>query len=119
MGSKDLSYIVEQAVDDAMLRDVTTFKMYDFLKSNEYKRNEVTEFLGSPTALSVTTTVNDLELYLEGGQDNDHKQIREAYGHLGKPRARKIKDYLSSILSDSWQYEKDRKPGRRRKTSNK
>lgn len=119
MVGSELSYIVEQVVDDAILKDVMTFKMYDYLKSNDFKRTEILEFLESATATNVSSTINDLETYLEGGQDEMHKQLREAYGHLGKPRARKIKDYLHSILADSWQYEKDRKPGRRRKTPNK
>ena len=44
--------------------------------------------------------IYDLEDYLEGGSDDLHKQLREGYGHLGKPEARKIKDYLNKILED-------------------
>ena len=36
--------------------------------------------------------------------DNDHKQLREGYGHIPKPQARKIKDYLYAILEDAWKY---------------
>ena len=36
---------------------------------------------------------------------------------LGKPEARKIKDYLYSILEDAWKYEQEKRPGRRRKAS--
>jgi hypothetical protein len=59
----------------------------------------------------------DLEDYLEGGNDEQHKQLREGYGYLGKPEARKIKDYLYSILEDAWKYEQEKRPGRRRKAS--
>ena len=62
-------------------------------------------------------TIYDLEDYLEGGNDSEHKQLREAYGHLGKPEARKIKDYLYKILEDAWKYEQEKRPGRRRKAS--
>ena len=34
----------------------------------------------------------DLEEYLKGGADNEHKQLREGYGHIPKPQARKIKE---------------------------
>ena len=61
----------------------------------------------------------DLEDYLEGGNDAEHKQLREGYGHLGKPEARKIKNYLYGILQDAWRYEQEKKPGRRRKSSSK
>ena len=52
-----------------------------------------------------------------GGSDNDHTELREAYGHIPKPQARKIKAYLYTILEDAWRYQRDRKPGRRRKVS--
>ena len=42
--------------------------------------------------------VLELEEYIRGGKDNNHKQLREAYHHIPKPQARKIKNYLSSIL---------------------
>jgi hypothetical protein len=119
MDHNDLSFMVEQVIDDAMLRDVMTFKMYDYLKSNSAKRTEVNEFIESSTASSLTTTIAELKTYLEGGQDANHKQIREGYGHLGKPRARKIMEYFNSILQETWQYETDRKPGRKRKTTDK
>ena len=119
MDYNDLSFMVEQVIDDAMVKDVMTFKMYDYLKSNSAKRTEVIEFLESPTATSLSTTISELETYLEGGQDANHKQIREGYGHLGNPKARKIMEYFHSILQETWQYEKDRKPGRKRKTADK
>ena len=34
-----------------------------------------------------------------------------------KPKARKIRNYLYSILEDAWRYSRDRKPGRRKKDS--
>ena len=44
-----------------------------------------------------------------------HKQLREAYGYLGKAEARKIKNFLQSIIADACQYEYDRKPGRKKR----
>ena len=59
-----------------------------------------------------------MNLYLEGGSDSDHKQIREAYNYLGKPTARKIRDYLNKILTDAWKYQNDKRPGRRKGSKN-
>ena len=47
----------------------------------------------------------------------DHQQLREGYGHIPKPQARKIMNYLGSILEDAVRYSNDRKPGRRKKGS--
>jgi hypothetical protein len=63
--------------------------------------------------------VEDLDTYLEGGQDEIHKQLREAYGYLSKPFARKIRNYLDSILTDTEKYLYDKRPGRRKKITNK
>ena len=52
--------------------------MYRYLRSNEVKRPVVDEFVDSVTAKNIQTTVDELNLYLEGGSDSDHKQIREA-----------------------------------------
>jgi hypothetical protein len=75
----------------------------------------VGEFIESKTASNISEVVLDLDTYLEGGSDNEHKQLREAYGHLSKPEARKIRNYLYGILNDAWKYSNDKKPGRRKK----
>ena len=66
-------------------------------------------FIESTTAANLSFTVLELEYYIKGGD----KQLREAYGHLPKPKARKIKEYLYSILDDAWRYHAERKPGRK------
>ena len=43
--------------------------------------------------------------------------MREAYGYLGKPEARKIRKYLNGILEDAQRYSYDRRPGRRKKVT--
>ena len=57
----------------------------------------------------------ELDDYLQGGSDEMHKQLREAYGHIPKPQARKIRNYLYKILEDEGKYSHDRRPGRRKK----
>jgi len=106
--------LVEHAIDGAFEKDMYLFKCYNYLKYIKATRKQVKEFIDSSTAAELALVVYDLEQYIKGGSDNEHKQLREAYGHLGKPRARKIRKYLHGILSDAWQYEIDRKPGRKK-----
>lgn len=92
-------------------------KFYDFLKYRKTKKVEIDAFIESTTAKELADEVLDLEEYIKGGSDNDHKQLREAYHHIPKPQARKIRNYLYGILEDAWRYQRDRRPGRRKKTS--
>ncbi len=105
--------IVESVIDDAFFHQTFTFSMYDYLKSNKVTKPVVVSFIESSTATNLSSMIEDLDLYLEGGSDDLHKQLREAYGNIGKPTARKIRDYLYSILEDAWKYEKDKKSGRK------
>ena len=92
-------------------------KFYEFLKYRKTTKVEIESFLHSSTAKELASEVLDLEEYIKGGADNDHKQLREAYHHIPKPQARKIKNYLSQILEDAVRYQHDRRPGRRKKNS--
>lgn len=114
----DLFDMVEQVIDDVFRNQVYTFNMYRYLRSNQVKRPVVDEFVDSVTVKNIQNSIDELDLYLEGGNDSDHKQIREAYGYLGKPTARKIRDYLNSILTDTWTYQNDKRPGRRKGSKN-
>tara|TARA_B100001939_G_scaffold346141_1_gene364268 strand:- start:951 stop:1310 length:360 start_codon:yes stop_codon:yes gene_type:complete len=105
---------VEVAIDYAF-KGKFVMKFYDYLKVRKTKRAEVEKFIESSTANELSNLVMDLEDYLEGGNDEIHKQLREGYGHIPKPQARKIKNYLYGILEDAWRYSRDRKPGRRKK----
>jgi len=105
---------VEKAIDYAF-KGQFVLNFYDYLKIRGTKRVEVEEFIGSATANELSNLVTDLDDYLEGGQDEMHKQLREAYGHIPKPQARKIRNYLYKILEDAWKYSHDRRPGRRKK----
>ena len=105
---------VEVAIDYAF-EGKFVMKFYDYLKVRKTKRAEVEEFIESSTANELTGLINELEEYLEGGSDYNHKLLREAYGHIPKPQARKIKNYLSGILEDAGKYSYDKRPGRRKK----
>jgi len=45
--------------------------------------------------------------------------LLEAYRHVGKPKARKIANYLEKIIQDAKDYEYDKRPGRRKGSKNK
>jgi len=110
--------VVEHTIDYAFSGKFM-LNMYEYLKSIKATKRDVEEFINSPTALEINTLILDLEDYMEGGNDSQHKQLREAYGHLGKPEARKIRNYLYEILQDAWKYEQEKKPGRKRKRPSK
>ena len=109
--------MIEHAIDYAFTKGNIQLRFYDFLKDRKTKKWEVDEFIESSTAAELSDLVLQLEEYIKGGQDSDHKQLREAYHHIPKPHARKLKDYLYSILQDAWRYSSDRKRGRRKKDS--
>lgn len=107
---------VEKAIDYAF-QGKFVLKFYDYLKIKGIKKIEVEEFIESHTASNISNVVMDLDDYLEGGSDEIHKQLREAYGHISKPEARKIRNYLNTILEDAFKYNYDKRRGRRKKQS--
>jgi len=114
MYTNEIYFDVEKAIDYAF-KGQFVLKFYDYLKIRGTKRHEVEEFIESATANEISNLVMDLDDYLEGGADEIHKQLREGYGHIPKPEARKIRNYLYGILEDAWKYSHDRRPGRRKK----
>lgn len=107
---------VEKAIDYSF-NGQFVMKFYDYLKVRGTKKVEVDKFIASATAIQLKDLVLELESYLEGGSDQEHKQLREAYGHVPKPMARKIKEYLFGILEDAEKYSHDKRRGRRKKQS--
>ena len=109
--------MIEHAIDYAFTKGNMQLKFYEFLKYRKTTKQEVDAFIESSTAAELSDLVLQLEEYIKGGKDNDHKQLREAYHHIPKPKARKIVAYLGGILEDAVRYSNDRKPGRRKKGS--
>ena len=107
-----IEHAIELAFDGKM-----QLKFYQFLEYRKTKKVEVDAFLQSSTAKEISDQLVELQEYIKGGADNNHKQLREAYGHIPKPKARKIKAYLGGILEDAVRYSHDKRPGRRKKTS--
>ena len=108
--------MLEHAIEYAFVGKMQ-LKFYEFLKYRKTKKAEIDSFLESSTAKEIADEVLELQEYIKGGSDNNHKQLREAYGHIPKPQARKIKNYLAGILEDAVRYQYDRRPGIRKKNS--
>lgn len=110
----EVYYDVERAIDLAFDGHFV-LKFYDYLKVKGAIKKEVDEFIESKTAKNIHQVIHDLDEYLEGGADDKHKLLREAYGHIPKPYARKIRNYLFGILEDASRYSHDKRSGRRKK----
>ena len=107
-----VEHAIEYAFDGQM-----QLKFYEFLKYRKTTKTEIDAFLHSSTAKELADEVLELQEYIKGGRDSNHQQLREAYGHIRKPQARKIMKYLGGILEDAVRYSNDRRPGRRKKGS--
>ena len=108
--------MIEHAIEYAF-EGKMQLKFYEFLKYRKTTKAEVDSFLLSSTAKELTDEVVELDEYIKGGKDSTHQQLREAYHHIPKPKARKIVAYLGGILEDAVRYSNDRKPGRKKRTS--
>lgn len=106
---------VEKAIDFAF-NGKFVLKFYDYLKDRNTKKIDVEKFIQSSTVTEIYSIISELDEYIEGGGDNPHKQLREAYGHIPKPQARKIRNYLNNIIEDAWRYNNDKRPGRKKKS---
>ena len=110
----DIYDLIEHAIDNAFEGQMN-LKFYNYLKDSKVKKHEIDEFILSATTNEISNLILDLDEYLKGGTDNEHKQLREGYGHIPKPQARKIRNYLESFIDDAERYSNDKKPGRRKK----
>ena len=108
--------LVEHAIEYAF-EGKMTLKFYEFLQYRKTTKAEADAFLHSSTAKELADEVLELKEYIKGGRDSNHQQLREAYGHIPKPQARKIMKYLGGILEDAVRYQHDRWTGRRKKGS--
>ena len=111
---EDIYTIVDRAIDIAFEERKFHLKFYDFMKSCKTTGVGAKEFNQSSTAKELTELIDELNEYIKGGKDGEHQVLREAYGHLGKPNARKIRDYFNGILDDAKRYETERRRGRRK-----
>ena len=113
---QEIYEIVEEAID-FVFEGKYYLNLYQLLELKKSPKNTADNFLESSVADEIKNIVNELNEYLEGGQDAQHKQLREAYGQLGKPQARKLLNYIQGFREDARRYSNDRNPGRRKKRS--
>jgi hypothetical protein len=81
------------------------------LEGENVKRIDIKSFLNSSLISQMRDEISHLDLYLDGGPEV--ADLREVYGWMGKPRARKYKEYLMRIIEDAERYEKRKRPGRK------
>ena len=100
-------YLVDKAIDEVFKNDRYVMDMYQYAKSSGMTSKDMSLFLMSSVAEEVKNLVLELDEYIKGGRDNEHQQLREAYGNIPKPRARKIRNYLYQLIQDAYRYEQD------------
>ena len=112
---EEVYYVLEEALELAF-QGKFVVRLYDYFQSRGVTKAEADQFLNSSTAKELADDVNELDEYIKGGKDNQHQQLREAYHHIPKPQARKIRDYLACILEDAVRYSDDKRRGRKRRS---
>ena len=115
--SDEIYNIVNTAIDSAVTTEKYQLNFYSFLKGENIKRHEIKSFLDSSLVSQMRDEISHLDLYLDGGPDV--ADLREVYGWMGKPRARKYKEYLMKIIEDAEKYETEKRPGRKPGSKNK
>jgi hypothetical protein len=115
--SEDIYTIVNIAIDSAFYQEKYNLNFYQYLNGEKFKRDDVKLFIQSGLSTAIQDQIQEINLYLDGG--NEAALVREAYSWLGKPRARKIRDYLSQIIEDAEKYEQSKRRGRKPGSKNK
>ena len=110
----DIYIAVDKAIDEVFNNERYVLNLYQFAKGLKMKRSDMTEFIHSSVAKELSDAIYQLDEYIKGGRDSEHQQLREAYGFIPKPKARKIRKYLYGMMEDAIRYEHDRKPGRKK-----
>ena len=112
---EEVYYVLEEALELAF-QGKFVVKLYDYFEVRGVTKAEADQFLHSSTAKELADEVIELDEYIKGGKDSNHQQLREAYHHIPKPQARKIRDYLACILEDAVRYSDDKRRGRKRRS---
>ena len=112
---EEVYYVLEEALELAF-QGKFVVKLYEYFQSRGVTKQEADQFLRSSTAKELADEVIELDEYIKGGKDSNHQQLREAYHHIPKPQARKIRDYLTCILQDAVRYSDDKRRGRKRRS---
>ena len=112
---EEVYYVLEEALELAF-QGKFVVKLYDYFEVRGVTKAEADQFLHSSTAKELADEVIELDEYIKVGKDSNHQQLREAYHHIPKPQARKIRDYFACILEDAVRYSDDKRRGRKRRS---
>ena len=112
---EEVYYVLEESLELAF-KGQFVVKLYEYFQSRGVTKVEADQFLKSSTFHEIASLVTELTEYLKGGKDSNHQQLREAYHHIPKPQARKIRVYFACILEDAVRYSDDRRRGRKRRS---
>ena len=112
---EEVYYVLEESLELAF-KGQFVIKLYEYFQSRGVTKIEADQFLKSSTFHEIASLVTELTEYIKGGKDSNHQQLREAYHHIPKPQARKIRDYFACILEDAVRYSDDRRRGRKRRS---
>ena len=112
---EEVYYVLEESLELAF-KGQFVIKLYEYFQSRGVTKVEADQFLNSSTFHEIASLVTELTEYLKGGKDSNHQQLREAYHHIPKPQARKIRDYFACILEDAVRYSDDKRRGRKRRS---
>ena len=112
LAADDIYDLVERAMEYAF-EGKYLLNFYALLEGKKAVKREADEFIKSSTADELRQSIQELSGYIKGGD----VVLKEAYGHIPKPQARKIRTYLTKILDDALKYSYDKRPGRKKKSS--
>ena len=112
---EEVYYVLEESIELAF-KGQFVVKLYEYFQVRGVTKAEADQFLNSSTAPEIGSLIVELGEYIKGGKDSNHQQLREAYHHIPKPQARKIRDYLACILEDAVRYSDDKRRGRKRRS---
>lgn len=115
----EVYFDIQQAIDFAFFEQKYVMNTYSYLKVKDLKRADAQTLLRSSLIKELQSYVSDLDTYLKGGQTPEVVYVREAYGYLSKPDARKISTYLDNMIEGIKKYIQERKGGKRTKRSTK
>jgi len=113
---EEVFYDIEKAIDFAFKEKKFVMNFYSYLKVKNARKIDAQKFKQSLTAENIKILANELSLYIEGGQTSDARQLREAYGHLSKPEARKIMKYIIGFIDDCDKYIRDKNARKGKRT---
>lgn len=108
---EDIYEIINSAIDTAFTQEKYQLNFYEYLQGENFKKDQITSFINSSLGVAIVHQIEELELYLNGGDQASF--VRESYGWMGKPRARKAKEYLEKIMEDASKYEQSKRRGRK------